>query len=840
MISLCLGQAVGNTLYALGRLGIYQESLTDRMRIAVEVAIRKSFDRMHRKDVLQTVHGLAMMGFQWRALTPRTRECIAIAIFKQVNEWAEDAPTAIRDVALLLHSLQFMGVGWAELPSGVRSACLVGIQCTFDFEKRFDRTHGRQLYGAARRATKVPRGKMEGKVAPVRSDDEFAVMMISLGQSAATILYSLARMDADINGLPKEARDSLILSAQVFSGYMSPQGLAMAYYGLGRLGVKWSSLPSSVGLTLTEAITDAQLDGLSLSQVVWGLSLMGAHWTDLPLAAQSHLIAELEGCATSLRGQMLSVLLRGLSAMGLSVQSDVSTGTKKMLRKLFGILMHTMADREFVLALKSLGTMKFHWREIDPFEALDERLRGLNVNSLVSLLQGLCELRCQGAEIPEPTRRLIFENIALNRLRIQASDVANMFYSLGKLEMNFLVLEHHERGVLVRLAEEHIIAMEPYQITLFLIGISRMKVPWSLLPSGMQAMIESNLIHTAATFDARTLLSVLSAISHLHCNDLNVWKSLIHRLDELQASLSLEDAYTAILSLNRCQIDSEAVSDIVGSLTDRVFARESEPFPNADVTVVEGISLTEFPLHKKLTIISEATKHRSAVRLAVERYFEAPRLPPITEAMPVLRGLIHLQMDASQFSSKFRKAVLEILVQKVNSDGYPRFDLEPLVVLHDLGIGMDEVPSHLNELFLNSLFSKNYDIDEIDRLITSYPFRWSALSSESKRSILYYLKRRSASSVGTSSIIITSASILLRMGATWEDLPTRPRNQLASLLGNIFEEDHHHASAVVSFLLQMKCKWRMLPKELRHRIIEHPDNWVFPIGKDMFLQCVEG
>ena len=82
---------------------------------------------------------------------------------------------------------------------------------------------------------------------------------------------------------------------------------------------------------------------------------------------------------------------------------------------------------------------------------------------------------------------------------------------------------------------------------------------------------------------------------------------------------------------------------------------------------------------------------------------------------------------------------------------------------------------------------------------------------------------------------LCSGTKLAALVLPWEVLPTRPRNDLALLMGSICEADVDHASAVVTFLLHMKCKWRMLPKDLRRRINEYPENPVFFMGKEKFL-----
>ena len=829
---------MGNTLYALGRLGIYYESLTDRMQIAIEVSIRKSFDRMKRKDVLQTVHGLAMMGFQWGALTLRTRECIAIAIFKQVNQWTDDAPTALRDVALLLYSLQSMGVQWDELPSGVRSACFVGIQSTFDFEKTFDHGHRRHLYGAAMRDIRKSRGSTMKKTTSKQTDDEFVEMMISTGQSTATIVYSLAKMNASVEDFPKETLDSLLFSVKVFIGYYSPQGLAMIFYGLGNLNVRWESFSPSFAQLLLDAIVSLELAGLPLSQAILGMSLLRIRWIDLPLRVQLHLKSQLEIRATKSSPQVFAVLLRGLAGMGMTVNRNVDDGVRRVILDIFNEHKVSFSNSELTLSLRSLGSLHFRRWDLGNLEELGYRVKQLDLKSLVYFLQSLVDLEYGWNDIHEFTRAAIFENLVKNEELIHAHDMVNIYHNLGKLSLSFVVLKHHQKEILIALLRNQPHAMEPYQITLYLVGLSYMQVPWTLLPETIKAVVESHIFNCASRFDTRTVLTVLSAISRLRCDLVGIWQVLVIRLDQLRASLSQDDIYSALLSLNRLQIELESLSDIISYLTDRLFVKDV--LLPVDGITVEGFRVTNIPLHKKLSVVTEYTVDRKEVKDAIDHYFQDSNQLNAADVLPVLKILTHLKVQASQLGTTAQKHILDLLNKNAAMDECQSLPLEPVVLIKGLGFDLRSVPSYVLEYCLLSLFSKSYDVVDIEDVFDTADINFSSLSPLLKRTVVRYLIRMIHRSSDTISSIPIIASILQKIGANWQTLPTRPRNDLALTLSAFFDGSLSHSAVIIRFLISVEAKWRMLPKDIRYQIVEYLNNCDSSTYKCKVLREIEG
>ena len=70
------------------------------MTIAIEVSIRKGGARMHYRDAMQVVQGLALMRFPWTTLTAATRHTLAVAVYNQASRWEQTGPLAAMEVLL--------------------------------------------------------------------------------------------------------------------------------------------------------------------------------------------------------------------------------------------------------------------------------------------------------------------------------------------------------------------------------------------------------------------------------------------------------------------------------------------------------------------------------------------------------------------------------------------------------------------------------------------------------------------------------------------------------------------------------------------------------------------
>jgi hypothetical protein len=51
-------QAIGNSLFALGKMGARSAELSDRQLVAIEVAVRKAATTMAKRDAMQTIQGI--------------------------------------------------------------------------------------------------------------------------------------------------------------------------------------------------------------------------------------------------------------------------------------------------------------------------------------------------------------------------------------------------------------------------------------------------------------------------------------------------------------------------------------------------------------------------------------------------------------------------------------------------------------------------------------------------------------------------------------------------------------------------------------------------------------
>ena len=52
-------QALGNSIFALGKMGAIMSAFPDRVTVALEVAMRRAAPKMVRRDAMQTLQGIS-------------------------------------------------------------------------------------------------------------------------------------------------------------------------------------------------------------------------------------------------------------------------------------------------------------------------------------------------------------------------------------------------------------------------------------------------------------------------------------------------------------------------------------------------------------------------------------------------------------------------------------------------------------------------------------------------------------------------------------------------------------------------------------------------------------
>lgn len=126
-------QAVGNSLYALGRMGLRYDSLLEKGRVALEIAVRQSLQLAHDQDLMQTAQGLALLRVPWSALSAQTRHGLSMAIFTRAKTWLQRGSfDCVVEYSTLLRSLGRLGVHWTDSDPALRAGLLLGLTAVCD------------------------------------------------------------------------------------------------------------------------------------------------------------------------------------------------------------------------------------------------------------------------------------------------------------------------------------------------------------------------------------------------------------------------------------------------------------------------------------------------------------------------------------------------------------------------------------------------------------------------------------------------------------------------------------------------------------------------------------
>lgn len=125
-------QAVCNILYSLGGLGATSNVLTERVILAVELALRKVCIQLKGRDASQALVGLATINIQWNMLSNDTKDRLSIAVLKRANEWtsgrsSSDCGVGI-EIVTIISQIVRMKASWFDLTPPLKASILLGLQ----------------------------------------------------------------------------------------------------------------------------------------------------------------------------------------------------------------------------------------------------------------------------------------------------------------------------------------------------------------------------------------------------------------------------------------------------------------------------------------------------------------------------------------------------------------------------------------------------------------------------------------------------------------------------------------------------------------------------------------
>lgn len=319
-------QAIGNTLYAMGKIGVTYRSMTDRLLIAVEVAIRKAASRMVKLDAMQVLQGLVLLDYDWKYLSLQSQESLSMALYKQAKSWTKTGPRSSIEIATVFYSLMKLGIQWSSVNAQLRAALLIGLQEICNFT-HYDDTE-KSEYGAISRSNRVKlKASATNRIRRVTSDiprihDEttsiakhsvYDALALSnsneldtsdrvggiLARALATTMYAASQYELLFQALPMPVQSKVLVGIGKYASNLSTQGLCMILQAMATMGLVWKDTLSVHAQTAllnsviaafhtyqyrSKDTTVLTLQGFTL--MLCSLGTMGVHWRHLPITFQ--------------------------------------------------------------------------------------------------------------------------------------------------------------------------------------------------------------------------------------------------------------------------------------------------------------------------------------------------------------------------------------------------------------------------------------------------------------------------------------------------------------------------------------------------------------------------
>ena len=163
-----------------------------------------------------------------------------------------------------------------------------------------------------------------------RPDDKFALTILvqshfdSLdGEDLCNIVWSLGVLECTIDYFDKECLSKLYDVITLWSPQLSRMDSLRLLSGLGKIGVKWNSLPPTTSNTILESSLQSEYDspdgeGREISSILISIGLMDANKTFIPNELINNLTSRLceSMSSQSLTSQGLANSIRGMYKIG--------------------------------------------------------------------------------------------------------------------------------------------------------------------------------------------------------------------------------------------------------------------------------------------------------------------------------------------------------------------------------------------------------------------------------------------------------------------------------------------------------------------------------------------
>lgn len=319
--------AAGTLTCALGRSGLRFGLLTDRMRVAIELCVRRACTTFrcdpHTPDAAKLLQGLGALAFPWRQLTVQTRDSLAEALFLRASaRWAKGAaqdPEIPSEVASCVQALVQMRCDWgqdaiddcdtgletsasqfnsrsisdsAALSSPLRAAVLVGLHSLTDSFQSEQQRKTRELETARLSFGAAARGRRPGLGGELDLTTAEYVEGSSLAWSLSEAIQGLAGLSGSLTfqNLPGTLQVSLTKALESLPLQFTAQAATQAPSALAALGIRWR---------------DPQV--LAIARRLQELARQSSEWykaqkTPSSLSASNALVLTLRGISNALFG----------------------------------------------------------------------------------------------------------------------------------------------------------------------------------------------------------------------------------------------------------------------------------------------------------------------------------------------------------------------------------------------------------------------------------------------------------------------------------------------------------------------------------------------------------
>eukprot|EP01041_Mallomonas_annulata_P006011 gene6011-12121_t len=512
-------QSVANIIYSLGTMGASTSTIHPRTIAVLVEAVQFVCSRYTAQGLSNSLYGLANIGCKWVELPLEVRDEVQVACLRLLPMLNDQS------VSNIIWSLGQMQCSWNKTVTATTvTATTVPItdnhKKNSDSSSRYnDQQQNVQLASQSDNDNNNNNGdrsildiidESNHNINIDENNDNNKIIINPTYQSSTVLLSTNISSTALLS---TELWDGLMSAVDRTSVMLTELGVAQIFLGLAKTGVSWSDIPPITRQRLVDTILtlESNIGHQAVSNCLWSLAHMGVKW-------------EKKNLNTSKNDTNVDIEA-DIEVEESGIESAVSSPKVYSKKNLKYTPRHTVKDTEIktnLLTSLSNSLIRIFGASSSNATSRSSSSSTVTPQTIAVCLNSLVRMDVRWVDMNASLKEAILygiENIRGNITRHQ--DTANIIYGLGRLKINWNVMNENTRGILLTAIERCAFTFNEQEIGNVIWGLSQMNCVYTSLSEDVYTSINNALIRLQLQLKRESLVAVLQGLSRSGNTDFN-------------------------------------------------------------------------------------------------------------------------------------------------------------------------------------------------------------------------------------------------------------------------------------------------------------------------------